>query len=381
MVYPFREHHLFTLLAEYTEQTLPLDLFISHYYREHKALGSKDRAFIADNVYGIIRWQELLDHLCEEPRSWKKRFDLYQTLSIADIQQREEIAPHIRVSFPEVLFNLIVADYGLEKGIELCLTSNTSAPTTVRANPLKTSREELLAKWNGLFNVAPCAFAKQGITFDKRTALFALPEFQEGLFEVQDEGSQLLAELVAAKPGQLVLDYCAGAGGKTLAFAAQMQNKGQVFLHDIRTHILSEAQKRLRRSGIQNAQVVLPDNEAKLQGLKKKMDWVLVDVPCTGTGTMRRNPDMKWKFTEEILKRLLGQQRMIFEKALSFMHPKGSIVYATCSILQAENQQQIAHLAHTYDLEIVGTPFQSLPTQEGMDGFFGAVLRRKNSSL
>lgn len=378
MVYPFREHHLFCLLEGYEQQLLPLDLYISHYFREHKALGSKDRAFIADAIYGIIRWQGLLDHLCQSPVSWKKRYDLFNTLQIEEHLHREDIPPHIRVSFPESLFNLIVTYYGQEKAIQLCLASNSSAPITIRVNTMKTSREALLLKWQGIFNVTPCKFSQEGILFDKRTALFTLEEFQQGLFEVQDEGSQLLAKLLTAQPGQLVMDYCAGAGGKTLAFAPQMQNQGQIFLHDIRPHILAESQKRLRRAGIQNAQIVAHDDENKLKGLRKKMDWVLVDVPCSGTGTMRRNPDMKWKFSDEILKRLVGQQRTIFEKALSFMKPNGYIVYATCSLLHEENQMQIAHFTQTYGLEVVQEPFQSLPTFNEMDGFFGVILRRSS---
>jgi 16S rRNA C967 or C1407 C5-methylase (RsmB/RsmF family) len=224
--------------------------------------------------------------------------------------------------------------------------------------------------------VVPTSTSPLGITFQKKINFFELPEFKEGLFEVQDEGSQLLAFLVKAKPGQQVLDYCAGSGGKTLAFAPSMQNKGQIFLHDVRPKALLECRKRLRRAGIQNAQTVAHDSP-KLSKLKKKMDWVLVDAPCTGTGTLRRNPDMKWKFSQEILSRLIGQQRMIFEKALSYMRPEGRIVYATCSILQEENQEQIEHFLKTYSLELEGETFQTFPALGGMDGFFGAILKKQ----
>ncbi len=123
-----------------------------------------------------------------------------------------------------------------------------------------------------------------------------MPEFKQGLFEVQDEGSQLIANLMDPTPGDQVMDYCAGSGGKTLAFAPKMQHRGQIYLHDIRPWALDEARKRLKRAGIQNAQVVLPE-DPKLNKLRGKMDWVLVDAPCTGSGTFRRNPDMKWKFS------------------------------------------------------------------------------------
>lgn len=200
-----------------------------------------------------------------------------------------------------------------------------------------------------------------------------MPEFKKGLFEVQDEGSQLLAALVKAEPGQLVMDYCAGSGGKTLAFAPLMHNKGQIFLHDIRSYALIEARKRLKRAGIQNAQIVLAEDE-KLKKLKKKMDWVLVDAPCSGTGTMRRNPDMKWAFTEDTIPRLVGQQRTIFEKALSYLHPQGKIIYATCSLLKEENEEQVTHFLKTYSLKLVAPFFQTKPSKGEMDGFFGAIF-------
>ena len=185
----------------------------------------------------------------------------------------------------------------------------------------------------------------------------------------------MLAQLIQVKPGQQVLDYCAGSGGKTLAFAPMMQGKGQIYVHDIRPFALQEARKRLKRAGVQNHQILLPTSP-HLAKLKKKMNWVLVDTPCSGTGTLRRNPDMKWKFDEEMLARLVGQQRMIFEKALSFLHPNGRIVYATCSLLKEENQAQVNHFLTTYSLAVEDDLFQTLPTLGGMDGFFGVVLKR-----
>lgn len=374
MPLPFREHHILCLLKEYEKQRLPLDLFISHYFRAHKALGSKDRGFIADTVYEIIRWKGLIDYLCKDAPTWEKCLSIYLNEDLKKHQQNEEIPYHIRFSFPKILFDLIVKSHGLEKGIELCQISNSPAPTTVRINPLKTTREKMLQKWQSHYFVSPCKFSENGINFHKKINFFSLPEFKEGLFEVQDEGSQLLANLIKAIPGQKVLDYCAGSGGKTLAFAPRLELRGQIFLHDIRDFILQEARKRLKRAGIQNAQVIRAHEFSKLKKLKKKMDWILVDVPCSGTGTLRRNPDMKWKFTEEMLHRLLGQQRVIFEKALSFLQPQGRIVYATCSMLKEENQQQIDHFIETYGLKIEGTFFQTLPTESGMDGFFGATL-------
>lgn len=372
---PFREHHLYTLLNSYDQQSLPLDLFIHHYFREHKALGSKDRGFIAESIYALIRWRGLLDEISPKPLSWENLFKTYSEIDLEAIQQDETIPLHIRVSFPLSLFQILLNNYGLEKTAELCRISNTPAPTVVRANTLKITREALLERWLPFYEVSPTSFSANGIIFHKKMNFFELPEFKEGLFEVQDEGSQLLAQLVQLKPGDLVLDYCAGSGGKTLAFAPAMQQKGQIYVHDIRNRALLEARKRLKRAGIQNAQTI-QSTSPNLEKLKKKMNWVLVDAPCTGTGTMRRNPDMKWRFEEDTLLRLQGQQRMIFEKALSFMHPKGYIVYGTCSLLKEENQDQLDHFLRTYNLTVEGEVFQTLPTVGGMDGFFGVVLKR-----
>ncbi len=371
---PYREYHLLELLESYSRQTRPLDLFISYYFRDHPALGSKDRAFIADTIYALVRWQALLDYLAPSS-SWKDRYQTYLNVNFDQLQQRNDVPLATRVSFPPFLFDLLVKSYGLEKAHELCLVCNTPAPTTVRANTLKISRDDLLKRWKELYDVSSTSFSPDGIIFHKKMNFFQLTEFKEGLFEVQDEGSQLLAHLVKVQPGQQILDYCAGSGGKTLAFAPAMQGKGQIYLHDIRSFALQEARKRLLRAGIQNYQILLPDS-SHLSKLKKKMDWILVDAPCSGTGTLRRNPDMKWKFDSNMLARLLGQQRMIFEKALSFLQPKGRIVYATCSVLKEENQLQVDHFLSTYSLQIEGELFQTLPTLGGMDGFFGVVLKR-----
>lgn len=371
----FREFHLFALLDAWSKQDLPLDLAINHYFRAHKALGSKDRAFLAETIYGMVRWQILLDHLIENP-SWENRFNAYTSPEFEKAKTDSSIPVHIRLSCPESLYNLLVNSHGPEKAAEIALVNNQPAPTTVRANLLKTSRDALLNKWKDIYPVIPCTTSTTGITFLKKSNFFTLPEFKEGLFEVQDEGSQLLAELVKAQPNQLVLDYCAGSGGKTLAFAPHMQNRGQIYLHDIRPWALQEAKKRLKRAGIQNYQLLLPDS-SQIKKLKKKMDWVLVDAPCSGTGTLRRNPDMKGRFTEEMVQRLCGQQRTIFEKALSFLTPNGRIVYATCSLLKEENQDQVAHFLQKYPLELEGNIFQSIPSEGSMDGFFAAVFKVK----
>lgn len=370
---PFREHHLFKLFDEFTQSKLPLDVFLNQYFRTHTALGSKDRSFLAKTVYGITRWKGLLDAISEKPLSWESRFRAFVDLDPETYENKTSLPKNVRCSFPKSLFAKVVATYGEEKAFEICCACNTEAPIFVRANGLKTTRDELVGRWKDI-ELTPCDESTVGIRLEKRIQLFSLPEFKEGFFEVQDEGSQLLAAMIKAKPGDLVLDYCSGSGGKTLAFAPAMEGKGQIFLHDIRPRILEEAKKRLKRAGVQNAQIHL-DSSPHLRKWKKKMDWVLVDAPCSGTGTLRRNPDMKWKYNNAMLERLIGEQRTIFEKALSYVKPGGHIVFGTCSLLKEENQDQVEHFLKTYPhLRTVGEPFQSLPALGKMDGFFGQTF-------
>lgn len=369
----FIEHHIFSILNSI--QTKPLDVFLSHYLRKHKNIGSKERSAICEPIYGMIRWRGLLDYLCKGSISWESRYEIYSSINPLDYIHEINIPAHIRVSFPKDLFQCIEEAFGEEKAIQLCLLSNTKAPTTIRTNTLKTTRQALLEKWKEIYDVSPTLESTEGITFHKRINFFGLPEFKEGLFEIQDEGSQLLAKLVQPLPKEHVFDYCAGSGGKTLAFAPSMENKGVIYLHDIRDFALEEAKKRLRRAGIQNAQLMYYDDPKKNR-LKHKMEWVLVDAPCSGLGTIRRNPDMKWKINPETIERLCIEQKEIFKKALEFLHPKGQIVYATCSMLPKENEEQTAYFMKTFELELV-KELKILPQEGGMDGFYGAVYKRK----
>ena len=373
MNHSFRENHIFKILLMYEQQKGPLDLFLSQYFRAFKAVGSKDRRYIAETIYSMIRWRGLIDHLSPKPVSWETRYNVYKNFNPLSYIKDEAIPLHIRLSFPKIFFEFLSENFGESKAVEFCLACNTEAPTTLRVNSLKTSRKELIEKWNPLYQISPCAYSSQGIVFHRRTNFFAMPEFKEGLFEIQDEGSQLIANLVQARPGQQILDFCSGSGGKTLAFAPSMGMSGQIYLHDIRPRILHEAKKRLCRAGIQNAQSLFYDDPKKLK-LKRKMDWVLVDAPCSGSGTLRRNPDMKWKFDREMIDRLVVEQRQIFEEALEYLHPKGSIVYSTCSVFLQENEHQTAFFQEKFKLKLEGSPFKSLPIKDGMDGFFGAVM-------
>ncbi len=378
MMVPFSEYHLMQLLKRFDHQHLPLDLFLSNYFRAHSALGSKDRQKIAEAAYGMARWRGLIDYLIGAQRSWENRFNLYKGFQPDSYLTATHIPLHIRVSFPEALFNRLVAQYGEAKAAELATISNSAAPTTVRVNALKTTREVLLARWSRIYDVCATKDSPYGILFKKRENFFGMAEFKEGLFEVQDEASQLVSLMVQPRKGAQVLDYCSGSGGKSLAIAPRLGGTGQIYLHDIRPAILDQARKRLRRAGVQNAQLLSSDHPA-LERLRGKMDWVLVDAPCSGSGTLRRNPDLKWKFSEEKLLALVQQQREIFEKALSYLAPNGYIVWATCSILAEENEKQVEGYMKEHDLQLVGPAFTSLPVFGGYDGFFATILKRRSA--
>ncbi|MFV0339509.1 MAG: RsmB/NOP family class I SAM-dependent RNA methyltransferase [Parachlamydiaceae bacterium] len=367
---PFTKHHLFTALEEYENQTLPLDLFLNRYFRFHKAIGSKDRAFISNEAFALIRWKGLLK-VVAKASGWEHLHETYQSAQFDELKKDSKFPPFVRLSCPEWLYGKLAKQYGEEKTEEILLASNTQAPSAIRANLLKTTRENLFERLVKKHPVTLSQYAPTAIVFSKRTNYFNLEEYVEGLFEVQDEGSQLLADLVQAAPQNHVLDFCAGSGGKALAIAPKLKGTGQIYLHDVREKALLEAKKRLRRAGVQNVQWT-----SSKKSLKGKMDWILVDAPCSGTGTFRRNPDMKWRLTPEEVDRLTALQREIFEEALSFLKPSGKIVYATCSLLTQENEEQVDYFIQKFFLKAVRPPLKLLPTIQGPDGFFGAVLEK-----
>ncbi len=347
----FYEKHILAVLEGFGSGAL--DFHLSRYFRRHKKLGKRDRARIGEAVWQMVRYQVKLDHLGGEG-DWKKRWRLYQTMTESDA----DIPSYARVSFPKEVFDRLVAQYGEEEAIAICEASNGRAPTTIRVNTLKTTRAELLEKLGG----EPTSLSDVGIAFPQRVSLLKTPEYEQGLFELQDEGSQLVAAMCAAKPKDKVLDYCAGSGGKALAIGSAMQNQGQLFLHDIRS--LHNARRRLKRAGVQNVQFTRPP-------VKGAMSWVLVDAPCTGSGTWRRKPEMKGRFD---LQRCVELQRQIVEEAIEYLAPAGKLVYATCSLFREENEDQIDYFSRHFGLVAKEKPFKSLPSQGSMDGFFAAVL-------
>jgi 16S rRNA (cytosine967-C5)-methyltransferase len=374
MQLPFRKYHSLHLLEDALTFNYPVDWTIYRYFRQHKALGSKDRAEISQTIYTFIKWLDLINFLLPDADLEEKLFFM-DDFSPEKYQGDPDIPVEKQVSCPKELFDSLVKSLGEEQAKKVALCCNTQAPTTIRTNNKKISRDDLMVMIQEHVNVSPCKHSPQGIELERRAALFSLPAFKKGFFEMQDEGSQLLSYLVEPKAGDLILDFCSGSGGKSLAFAPLTEGKGQIFLHDIRERALVEAKVRFKRAGVQNVQF-LHSSSPSLKKLKKKCEWVFVDAPCSGTGTLRRNPDMKYRFDQKMLEELQGKQRNIFEKALSFVKPGGKIIYATCSILKEENEDQAAFFLEHLPVTKVKDSFQSLPKEGEMDGFFGIIFQK-----
>src|SRR3990167_750096 len=304
MKIPFRRYHIIEIFNNFNKTTLPLDVFLRDYFKKNKSIGSKDRKEIVETLYKIIRYKALLDNFIKKPATIEKRLEILDTLDLDKIYNDKNISDYIKVSFPKDFFDLIHNTLK-ENSIDFCKYSNSQAPITIRANLLKTTQEELFENFKNRFDIEKTKKSPYGITFKNRINFFEMDEFKKGFFEIQDEGSQLVADLIDIQPKDKVLDYCSGSGGKTLAIAHKMGNSGQIFIHDIRQKALLEAKKRFKRAGIQNFQ--LYNNQTFI-------DKLILDVPCSGSGTIRRNPDMKWRFSIDNLKNLINTQKEIFDK-------------------------------------------------------------------
>jgi 16S rRNA (cytosine967-C5)-methyltransferase len=294
---------------------------------------------------------------------------------------QEWVAPHLREA------------YGDAWGREIAALE-APPPVDLRVNRLKATPEQAKKALHGEgIDTEPMRYAADGLRLKRRLSVVAGPAFQEGLVEIQDEGSQLVAALVDARPGMQVADYCAGAGGKTLAIAAGMNNKGRVVAMDVLETRLDRSAQRLRRAGAHNVErrALGPDSAKWIKRQKESFDRVLVDAPCTGTGTWRRNPDGRWTLAPRDLEELVPKQAAILDAASRLVKPGGGLVYATCSVLPAEDERQIeAFLERHPEFSLVpptdlglppetaaGAYLRLSPLKHGTDGFFAAAMVRK----
>lgn len=327
-------------LAEALKFEQPADVVLRRFFAAHRELGRRDRAELAERVFDVLRNRRLYASLAQSAGGGSLPARLLELSRSRDGIRTEGLAPAVRLSLPDWLYERLAARLPVDALEALGQALLRPAPLDLRANLLKTDREAALAalRAEGI-DCEPSVLAPQGIRVAGKPALERTRAFTGGLVEVQDCGSQLIAHLCAPRRGQTVVDFCAGAGGKTLALAALLRGSGQVFACDVSVARLQRLRPRLARSGASNVQPFGIDHEddPKLARLAGRADVVLVDAPCSGTGTLRRNPDLKWRITEPEIAGLAAKQGAILAAAARLVRPGGALVYATCSLLDEEN--------------------------------------------
>ncbi len=415
--------HCILVLEQTLTFTHPVDGVLSHYFRNQRQLGQQVRACIAQTTYDVLRRKLLWEHLSRSaPKgsggrirrlallafaaSPALRAALLSTLGAGEAAWLEacwalptqELSIECQHNLPAWLAERLTAQWGHATMLAFAQASQEKAPLDVRVNILRDKRDKVLSRLRERAQqVQATPWSPWGLRFLQNVSLNQMPEWQDGLLEVQDEGSQLLAVLVDAKRGEMVVDFCAGAGGKTLALGAQMHSSGRLYAFDTAAQRLQALQPRLKRSGLSNIYpvVISHERDVRVRRLNGKIDRVLVDAPCSGLGTLRRNPDVKWRQSPASLAQLQVQQARILAAAAALLKPGGRLVYATCSVLQEENEQvaQAFDAAHPDFAALdVATllPHASLaqrgylhlwPHIHGTDGFFAAVWQRRQTSV
>lgn len=396
----------------------PADGVVSAFFREHRALGARERHTLAETTYEVLRNRLLYQHLAQSGKgemerrlailAWQGNEGfLRAALNEQEQQWLEKVKLVDRASLPEKLrHNLpewLAEPLHVALGDEfwpLVDSMNRPAALDLRVNTFKAKRDEVqaaLAKAH--IEAVPTPYSPWGLRIEGKPNLSKLEVFTQGEVEVQDEGSQLLALMTDAKRGEMVVDFCAGAGGKTLALGASMRNTGRLYAFDTSGHRLAALKPRLARSGLSNVYPVqiAHERDDRIKRLAGKIDRVLVDAPCSGLGTLRRNPDMKWRQSPQAIGELKLKQAAILESAARLVKPGGRLVYATCSLLDEENEavarafseahardfkslsaSEVLDKAHVADAQtLVRDGFLRLwPHKHATDGFFAAVWER-----
>ena len=394
----------------------PADAVVSRYFREHRELGHADRAFVAETVFAVLRRGRSLEARCAGKlsdrnrllvaltvtRGWSQRelapvlkASEEEWLAAAKAMPESEFPPAVRCDLPDWLYDALETQFGADEVEKLAHALNLPAPLDLRVNTVKTNREALLARLAADDIAAvPGPLSPLAVRLRDKPALAKHPLFIEGAFEVQDEGSQLLGYLLEPKRGEMVVDFCAGAGGKTLLLGALMKNTGRLYAFDVSDKRLANLKPRLARSGLSNVHPARIEHErdTKIKRLAGKVDRVLVDAPCSGLGTLRRNPDLKWRQSEDSVAELTTKQAAILDAAAKLVRPGGRVVYATCSLLTAENDAVVeGFLARHPEFTLTpasavlakqgialdGDFLRLLPHRHNTDGFFAAILDKK----
>ncbi|SAY51174.1 RsmB/NOP family class I SAM-dependent RNA methyltransferase [Neisseria weaveri] len=415
---PTQLEHTASLLENMLTFKQPADAVLSAYFREHKKLGRQDRHEIAETAFAALRHYQKISAALRRPHAQARKAALAALVlgrsvnigSLKDLINEEETeflsqlkarkaefsdGLNTAAELPEWLIRQLHNHYSETEILQFGRSINQPAPLDVRVNTLNGKRDKILAELQteGL-QAEATPYSPWGIRFKDKIALNKHPRFLDGTLEVQDEGSQLLALLLGAKRGEIVVDFCAGAGGKTLAVGAMMANKGRIYAFDIAEKRLANLKPRMTRAGLTNIhpERISSETDPRIARLNGKADRVLVDAPCSGLGTLRRNPDLKYRQSPETLASLQAQQVSILSEAAKLVAPKGRLVYATCSILPEENELQVRRFLdthpewHTVDCaELLSNAKINLNTgvylrldsaQHQTDGFFAAVFER-----
>jgi 16S rRNA (cytosine967-C5)-methyltransferase len=401
--------HAEAALAELLTFSRPADQALSAYFRAHRNLGQQDRAFVAETVFAVLRRKRSLETAAGSGaphalaiaalirvfglsgRALEGR-DAALAVRIKSAQN-ETFVDAVQADLPDWLWLRLVADCGAAEAMAIARGLLNPAPLDLRVNLAKLSRQEALDRLD--LEAAPTPYSPAGIRLKGKPQINRHALFLEGAVEVQDEGSQLLAYLLAPRRGEMVADFCAGAGGKTLALSMLMHGAGRIYAMDVSEKRLRELAPRAARAGISNVHPIVLSGEGDIRAkrLSGKLDRVLVDAPCSGFGTLRRNPDLKWRHGEAAVAELAAKQLRILTAAAKLLKPGGRLVYATCSLLSEENEAVADRFAAAHPdftalscTQLLAAQRIALETDErlrlwphrhGTDGFFAAAYERR----
>jgi 16S rRNA (cytosine967-C5)-methyltransferase len=408
------------LLRAVLKLDTPADGVVSAFFRHYRSLGPRERHTLAETAYAVLRQRLLFQHLAQSGSgALERRFAILgwqgnetflrgaleaheqQWLAQARAVDRSTLPDKLRHNLPEWLAGALREQVAEDEFWPLVDALNEPAPLDLRVNAMKAKREDVQAalKAEGIES-APTPYSPWGLRLPTKPALTRLEIFKQGDIEVQDEGSQLLALLTGAARGEMVVDFCAGAGGKTLALGAMMRNTGRLYAFDTSGHRLDALKPRLARSGLSNvypAQIA-HERDDRIKRLAGKIDRVLVDAPCSGLGTLRRNPDLKWRQSPKAVEELRVKQAAILDSAARLLRSGGRLVYATCSLLQAENEDIAATFTAAHGSDFTPLPVDEIlagarieqaetlsaggflrlwPHRHATDGFFAAAWQRR----
>lgn len=409
------------LLHKVLQFDSPADRVVSDFFRANRTLGQRERHTLAETTYTVLRQRLLYQHLAQSGKGEMERrlavlawqgnegflraaLSEHEQQWLAQVQavDRSALPEKLRHNLPEWLADTLKAQLG-DEFWPLVESLNENAPLDLRVNTFKAKREDVAkALSDARIDAQPTPHSPWGLRVQGKPALNKLDVFARGDVEVQDEGSQLLALLTDPKRGEMVVDFCAGAGGKTLALGAAMRNTGRLYAFDTSGHRLAALKPRLARSGLSNvypAQIA-HERDERIKRLAGKIDRVLVDAPCSGLGTLRRNPDLKWRQSPQSIEELRSKQTAILASAARLVKPGGRLVYATCSVLEQENEAVVAEFTATHGKDfkllqvaellekahvqgasgLVRDAFLRLwPHRHGTDGFFAAAWERRRA--